>query len=170
MHVENSAASRFQYAPVGSSIEQGPNPQVGFYPVESQGRKQASSRLRAVPRLSEVAVTKRPRAALQSVDLIPADGPKSREPDARRDRAHVVLLPTFPMLRAGESHNRKKTRFLESSVFFRSGLTPLVFFREISRRRLQKTGFRLAFGLRQPCSRARLGPATSVASCSATHW
>ncbi len=46
---------------------------------------------------------------------LPADGLKSREPNAGRDRAHVVLLPTFPILRAGESHNlnRKnlKTKF-----------------------------------------------------------
>ncbi len=42
----------------------------------------------------------------------------------------MVLLPTFPMLRAGESHNRKKTKFLkllEALVFFRSGLTPASF-------------------------------------------
>jgi hypothetical protein len=28
--------------------------------------------------------------------------------NAGRDRTHVVLVPTFPILRAGESHNRKE--------------------------------------------------------------
>ena len=37
--------------------------------------------------------------------------------NAGRDRTHVVLVPTFPILRAGESHNRKEkvSKLLETS-------------------------------------------------------
>ena len=44
------------------------------------------------------------------MDCIPASGLKAQDLNAGRDRTHVVLLHTFPFLRAGESHNRKKTR------------------------------------------------------------
>ena len=45
------------------------------------------------------------------MDCIPASGLKAQVPNAGRNRTHVVLLPTFPILRAGESHYREKTKF-----------------------------------------------------------
>ena len=74
--------------------------------------------------------------------------------NAGRDRTHVVLVPTFPILRAGESHNRKEkvSKLLETSD---PGYPPLVFFPEITTAELERAGFRLAFRLRKPCSRAQ---------------
>ena len=45
------------------------------------------------------------------MDWIPASGLKAQVPNAGRNWTHVVLLPTFQILRAGESHYREETKF-----------------------------------------------------------
>jgi hypothetical protein len=46
----------------------------------------------------------------QLVDCMPASGLKAQDPFDRWARPDVVLLPTFPTLRADESHYREKTK------------------------------------------------------------
>ncbi len=61
----------------------------------------------------------------QRVDSMPASGLKA--PDS------VVPLPTFPILRAGESHYREKTKFpelAETSSFLRIRSYPVSFLSE----------------------------------------